>query len=214
MGVFSDSDNNGRRRSRRCGRRLSSTLIFLCLFHFMLMRGASSFVKPGTFGCCSSGVRKITPFEVCRIPFVARGAAGDNGDNIVFYDDFAVLEEEEAKEEDPMLAPLYERIATVQKEIDRTQRMIKSKPRFLPYEECRKWVIAWGNRWVTEGEWRSWIATGEKRNPYIPSRPDEYYGDKGKWISWDHFLGQGEFKPGNNINNSNTTDSKPFSPET
>ena len=30
---------------------------------------------------------------------------------------------------------------------------------------------------------------GEKRNSYIPARPDEYYGDLGQWISWDHFLG-------------------------
>ena len=25
---------------------------------------------------------------------------------------------------------------------------------------------------------------GEKRNSYIPSRPDEYYGRLGQWISW------------------------------
>lgn len=30
---------------------------------------------------------------------------------------------------------------------------------------------------------------GEKRNSYIPARPDEYYGDLGQWKSWDHFLG-------------------------
>jgi hypothetical protein len=37
---------------------------------------------------------------------------------------------------------------------------------------------------------RNWIALGEKRNSYIPSRPDEYYGRLGQWISWDHFLGK------------------------
>lgn len=31
---------------------------------------------------------------------------------------------------------------------------------------------------------------GEKRNSYIPSKPDEYYGRQGKWVSWDHFLGK------------------------
>lgn len=30
---------------------------------------------------------------------------------------------------------------------------------------------------------------GEKRNSYIPARPDEYYGGLGTWISWEHFLG-------------------------
>jgi hypothetical protein len=29
---------------------------------------------------------------------------------------------------------------------------------------------------------------GEKRNAYIPARPNEYYGRLGQWISWDHFL--------------------------
>ena len=33
-----------------------------------------------------------------------------------------------------------------------------------------------------------WINQGEKRNAYIPARPDEYYGRLGQWISWDHFL--------------------------
>ena len=30
---------------------------------------------------------------------------------------------------------------------------------------------------------------GEKRNAYIPSRPDEYYGRLGQWICWENFLG-------------------------
>jgi hypothetical protein len=29
-----------------------------------------------------------------------------------------------------------------------------------------------------------WIQSGEKRNSYIPSRPDEYYTRTGRWISW------------------------------
>jgi len=31
---------------------------------------------------------------------------------------------------------------------------------------------------------KNWIAEGEKRNSYIPSRPDEYYSHTGDWISW------------------------------
>jgi hypothetical protein len=34
-----------------------------------------------------------------------------------------------------------------------TRRFLKAGPRFLPYEECRKWVQAWGNRWQTASEW-------------------------------------------------------------
>lgn len=52
----------------------------------------------------------------------------------------------------------------------------------------RKWVQAWGQRWETKEDWQEWISMGEKRNPYIPSAPDEYYGRLGTWVSWDHFL--------------------------
>lgn len=47
--------------------------------------------------------------------------------------------------------------------------------RFLPFEDCVKWVQAMG-LWDSKKEWEEWIAMGEKRNPYIPTRPDEYYG--------------------------------------
>ena len=38
----------------------------------------------------------------------------------------------------------------------------------------------------TENDWRGWIECGEKRNPYIPSKPDEVY--KSSWQGWDDFL--------------------------
>eukprot|EP00980_Cylindrotheca_fusiformis_P019019 scaffold6388_cov62-Cylindrotheca_fusiformis.AAC.1 len=69
------------------------------------------------------------------------------------------------------------------------QRFLKAKPRFLPYEDATKWVQAWGQRWKTKQDWQDWIMMGEKRNSYIPSRPEEYYRRTGEWISWDHFLG-------------------------
>lgn len=69
------------------------------------------------------------------------------------------------------------------------RRFLKSGPRFLPYVECKKWVQAWGERWTSAEEWNEWIADGEKRNSYIPSRPDEYYTRTGKWVSWEDFLG-------------------------
>lgn len=33
------------------------------------------------------------------------------------------------------------------------RRFLKSGPRFLPYDECRKWVQAWGERWISSEEW-------------------------------------------------------------
>jgi hypothetical protein len=35
----------------------------------------------------------------------------------------------------------------------------------------------------------NWIAAGEKRNSYIPSRPEEYFSRRGEWISWVSCLG-------------------------
>ena len=69
------------------------------------------------------------------------------------------------------------------------RRFLKSGPRFLPYKDVQKWVQAWGDRWTSEEEWKEWISAGEKRNSYIPSRPDEYYTRTGDWISWEDFLG-------------------------
>jgi len=81
------------------------------------------------------------------------------------------------------------RVEKVRLEEANKQRFLKSGPRFLPYEQCRKWVQAWGNRWTSEEEWRQWIDTGEKRNAYIPAYPKEYYTKLGRWVSWEHFLG-------------------------
>jgi len=80
------------------------------------------------------------------------------------------------------------RIEKLRLEETNTRRFIKAKPRFLPYDECRKWVKYW-NEWETKEDWQSWIDLGEKSNSYVPSRPDEYYTGLGQWRGWDHFLG-------------------------
>jgi len=81
------------------------------------------------------------------------------------------------------------RVEKLRLEEENKRRFLKAGPRFLPYTECRKWVQAWGSRWESEEEWNYWIGQGEKRNSYIPSCPDVYYGRLGQWISWEHFLG-------------------------
>ena len=95
---------------------------------------------------------------------------------------------ESNQEEGVVLHDLNWRVEKMRLEEANTRRFLKSGPRFLPFEECRKWVIAF-NRWDTEEEWRHWIEDGEKRNSYIPSSPDVYYGKRGEWKGWDHFLG-------------------------
>lgn len=75
------------------------------------------------------------------------------------------------------------RIDKLRLEEENKKRFLKAKPRFLPYAECCKWAQAFG-RWNSQEEWEDWVSMGEKRNAYIPSRPDEYYGRLGQWISW------------------------------
>jgi len=87
-----------------------------------------------------------------------------------------------------VIEDLMWRVEKLRLEENNKKRFLQSKPRFLPYQECRKWVQAWGLRWETAEDWEDWISMGEKKNPYIPSQPDEYYGRLGQWVSWEHFL--------------------------
>lgn len=61
----------------------------------------------------------------------------------------------------------------------------KRRTRFLPFEAARQWARAM--HLETEEEWREWIRDGEKRNPYVPSKPDEVYQETG-WAGWHDFL--------------------------
>jgi len=88
-----------------------------------------------------------------------------------------------------VLEDLGWRVEKLRLEEANKRRFLKSGPRFLPYVECKKWVQAWGERWTSAEEWNEWIEDGEKRNSYIPSRPQEYYTRTGDWISWEDFLG-------------------------
>ena len=66
-----------------------------------------------------------------------------------------------------LVEDLLWRVERLRLEEQNTKRFLKAGPRFLPYDECRKWVQAW-SRWDCEDDWKNWIAMGEKRNPYIP----------------------------------------------
>ncbi len=96
----------------------------------------------------------------------------------------------ESIQKDPELLPdLAWRVEKMRLEEANTRRFLRSKPRYLPYEEARRWAISW-NLWDSEEEWRMWIEEGEKRTSYIPSKPDEYYSRLGQWRGWGHFLGK------------------------
>ena len=61
----------------------------------------------------------------------------------------------------------------------------KRKSRFLPFVSARQWARAM--HFTEEQDWRQWIEDGEKRNPYIPSNPEEIYAQEG-WSGWHDFL--------------------------
>eukprot|EP00959_Pyramimonas_sp_CCMP1952_P212766 4451952-Pyramimonas_sp.AAC.1 len=58
------------------------------------------------------------------------------------------------------------------------------KPRYLPFDEGRKWARAMGMDSVEE--WEDW-AYNSRRNPYIPRDPEAAYPDQ--FVSWDDWLG-------------------------
>jgi hypothetical protein len=115
-------------------------------------------------------------------------SSSDTDDEETFHDDYYYYGDD-MDTKGLVLDDLHWRVVKLRLEEQNTRRFLQSTPRFLPYEECRKWVQAWGKRWESEQDWIEWIAMGEKRNPYIPSAPDRYYGKLGQWKGWDHFLG-------------------------
>ena len=89
-----------------------------------------------------------------------------------------------AIDDDPYKDPGAWRIAKQRLETKWTADIMKRNPRWLSFKHARQWSRAmW---FTTEEDWMDWISAGEKRNPYIPSRPDEAYRDQ--WISWTDFL--------------------------
>ena len=67
-------------------------------------------------------------------------------------DDVQDFGEEDLQVAGVMLEDLSWRVEKLRLEEENKRRFLKSKPRFLPYEECRKWVQAF-NRWSSELEW-------------------------------------------------------------
>lgn len=84
--------------------------------------------------------------------------------SILIEDGWEILN---AGEEGVVIRDLSWRVEKLRLEEQNTKRFLKARPRFLPYDECRKWVQAW-SRWKSKEDWREWIHMGEKRNPYIP----------------------------------------------
>ena len=71
----------------------------------------------------------------------------DNGDKR--FDDFG---EADLQEAGVLMDDLYWRVEKLRLEESNIRRFLRAKPVYLPYEECCKWVQAFG-RWTSEDEW-------------------------------------------------------------
>ncbi|KAL7460794.1 hypothetical protein ACHAXS_001235 [Conticribra weissflogii] len=79
------------------------------------------------------------------------------------------------------------RVAKVRLEEANTQRLLRRKPIKLGYETSRRWIqMNWAPK--SKEEFFDLVDNGNLRTPYISKNPEEYYGARGEWISWDHYL--------------------------
>ena len=67
-----------------------------------------------------------------------------------------------------------------------SRSVTRRKRVYLPYADAARWARGLGL--ATEAEWEAWVGLGEGKNAYVPSRPADYYGGRGEWVSWAHYL--------------------------
>lgn len=78
-------------------------------------------------------------------------------------------------------------VARQRLEDSHTKQIIRRKPLKLDYKTSRRWIQKnWNIK--SKAEFYDLVANGNLRTPYISKRPEEYYGARGEWISWDHYL--------------------------
>lgn len=65
------------------------------------------------------------------------------------------------------------------------KRIRRHYDKFLPYEEARERIQAEGIR--TMAEYTTWHRMNHPAS--MPQSPEDFYGRRGKWINWGHFLG-------------------------
>jgi len=195
----------GRDSVRASANRNYGTMNMMKMCCFLVLINYSSFIRMGEcFSVVGDRVLHHHRLVVSKT-FLARESCDDDKNDMntdreeikksepIIYDDFDDTDQIGVGDDvgGEVIEDLNWRAEKLRLEEANTRRFLKAGPRFLPYDECRKWVQAW-NRWETKQDWECWIDDGEKRNSYIPARPDEYYGRLGKWQGWDHFLGQEE----------------------
>ena len=69
-----------------------------------------------------------------------------------------------------------------------TQSLLRRPPLKLPYTVSQKYMRHNFSHIKTKEQFEQLVQDGEIRNVYISKRPEEYYGRRGEWISWEHYL--------------------------
>lgn len=145
--------------------------LIICILLATLASQATAFVI-GT--AHQSAVRKSTPHSTRQPQFMSES----NHENI---------NSEERKEDCVQIPELSWRVAKLRLEEAHSRQILNRKPLKLSYRTSRRWIQAnWAPK--TKEEFNDLVANGNLRTPYISKRPEEYYGARGEWISWDHYL--------------------------
>jgi hypothetical protein len=80
------------------------------------------------------------------------------------------------------------RAAKVRLEEANTKRLLNHQPLKMSYLQSRQFIQRnWGPI-RTRKEFEDLVLNGDLKTPYISKRPEEYYGKRGEWISWEHYL--------------------------
>lgn len=171
--IRESSSADGRHVRRGSGERYTRSTMLLVLLSLVITSGGFNMQLKGRSVDVAATYRHFKKKQLC---FMTTG--DDSGSDGRYYEDDMFGEDLDTGA--VVIEDLSWRVEKMRLEEQNKQRFLKSQPRFLPYDECRRWVQALG-RWKTEEDWRQWISMGEKRNAYIPSKPDEYYGRLGQW---------------------------------
>lgn len=135
---------------------IMAVVLLILLSHF-----STGFVMPSTPSTAASRRKILQSYHRLRPEQMSAYMSNSND-----AEDEEEEEEEYEYEREPVLVSdvrgrpagvvlddLNWRVQRLKLEEANTRRFLKSGPRFLPYEECRKWVQAWGLRWTTAEEW-------------------------------------------------------------
>lgn len=153
-----EKGESGRRRGSRKSSALQIApwiLVVVCFFVAVdtRMAGVEGFplgnTRQHSTRSASAGNRFSGSFEI-ELSMGDKGDSNDDNSPHQSFDDFG--EDDVGSGGASMLDDLDWRVNKLRLEEANTRRFLKAGPRFLPYEECCKWVQAFG-RWHSKEDW-------------------------------------------------------------